>query len=246
MREVLQGDLVGAYLFGSAVGGGLKPHSDLDVMVVASRAMPAAHKRRLISGLLELSGRPRHLEMTVVVHSDIRPWRYPPRMDLQYGDWWRDEFERGELEPWEEINPDLASLVRMVLVAGVPLQGPPPREVFDPVPRADYVAALVHGIDGLLRDLPSDTRNVVLTLARTWSGVATDRMRSKEAAADWALPRLPERHRGVLAEARSVYLGDRHQEPSDFAVRARAYAEHVVEQIREDVPSPRAVERWGT
>jgi Domain of unknown function (DUF4111) len=151
-------------------------------------------------------------------------------MDFQYGDWWRREFERGELEPWEEINPDLASLIRMVLIAHTPLQGPAPTEIFDPIPRPDYIAALIHGIDGLLQDLESDTRNVVLTLARIWSGIVTDEVRSKDAAADWALSRLPEQHRDVLAEARSIYLDDQGQESNDLP-RARAYADHVVAEI---------------
>jgi streptomycin 3"-adenylyltransferase len=61
--------------------------------------MSVAHKQRLVSRLLKISRKPRRLELTIVVQSDIRPWRYPPRMDFQYGDWWREEFERGELDP---------------------------------------------------------------------------------------------------------------------------------------------------
>ena len=36
--------------------------------------------------------------------------------------------------------------------------------------------------------LPWDTRNVVLTLPRIWSAVATEAVYSKEEAADWAMP----------------------------------------------------------
>ena len=37
VREVLGEDVAGAYLFGSAVHGGLQPDSDLDVLVVSER-----------------------------------------------------------------------------------------------------------------------------------------------------------------------------------------------------------------
>jgi len=57
-------------------------------------------------------------------------------------------------------------------------------------------------------DLEHDTRNVLLTLARVWTTLATDTIRSKDAAADWAAERLPSEHRAVLAHARAVYLGD--------------------------------------
>ena len=233
VRDVLRKDFVAAYLFGSAVLGGLRPDSDLDVMVVSARPSTPPEKQRLATRLLRISGRPRPLELTIVVTADIRRWRYPPRMDFQYGDWWRHEFERGEAEPWASAtNPDLASLIRMVLLADTPLHGPPPGKIFEPVPRSDYVAALVESIDELIHDIESDTRNVVLTLARIWSGVVTDQVRSKDAAADWALPRLPPRHRGVLAEARAMYLGDGEGEPDDFGPRACSYAKHVVAEIR--------------
>jgi predicted nucleotidyltransferase len=234
VNNVLPGQVRGVYLFGSAVLGGLKPHSDLDVMVVSRRRTTPDERRDLIRKLLDVTGKPRYLELTIVVESEIRPWHYPPRMDFQYGDWWRDEFESGNLEPWEEVNPDLAPLIRMVLSADTPLLGPQPGDIFDPIPRADFVRALFDDIGVLLQDLESDTRNVVLTLARIWSGVATDEMRSKDGAADWALSRLPERHRGVLAEARSVYLGDEHQQSNDFIPRARDYAEHVIAEIQRE------------
>jgi predicted nucleotidyltransferase len=233
VRGTLGDDVVGAYLFGSAVLGGLRPHSDLDVMVVSARRTTREEKRKIASELLAVSRNPRNLELTIVVRAEIQPWRYPPRMDFQYGDWWRSEFERGETEPWgSATNPDLASLIRMVLLADTALYGPSPKEIFDPVPRRDYVASLLNGVDGLLEDLEWDTRNVVLTLARIWCGLETDEVYSKDVAADWALARLPARHRRALAEARAIYVGEQDEESDDFLRDARAFAEHVVTEIR--------------
>lgn len=86
--------------------------------------------------------------------------------------------------------PDLALLITMVLAGDHPLAGPPPRQVLDPVPRADLLRASVAGIPGLLDDLDADTRNVVLTFARIWTTLAAGEIRSKVAAADWALAQL--------------------------------------------------------
>jgi predicted nucleotidyltransferase len=233
VQQVIGDDVVGAYLFGSAVMGGLRPRSDLDVMVVSARATTRAEKKDLGARLLQLSGKPRSLELTIVVASDIRPWRYPPRMDSLFGDWWREEFERGELEPWGSYtNPDLASLIKMVLVADCSLLGPPPAEVFDPVPRRDYVASLVHGIDQLLAKVGSDTTNVVLTLARTWRGVSIDEIVSKDVAADWALARLPEEHRPIVARARAIYLGEQDDWSENPVPKAQSYANFVAAQVR--------------
>lgn len=238
VNNVLPEQVRGAYLFGSAVLGGLKPSSDLDIMVVSDRRTKMEERRRLIGHLLDLSRKPRYLEVTIVVASEVKPWRYPPRMDLQYGDWWRDEFERGDVEPWEEINPDLATLIHMVRTADTAIQGPPPSDMFDPIPRKDLVAATSDGINRLLQEIDGDTRNVVLTLARMWGSIVTGDIMSKDMAADWAKARLPPHLQGALAEARSIYVGDQTKESQDFVSRARQCAEHVVVQIQEHAHPP--------
>ncbi len=216
VREVLGSDAVAAYLFGSAIFGGLRPESDLDVLGVSRRPTTRPEKQRLVQDLLAVSGRRtpegmwRRIELTIVVERDVRPWRYPPSFDFQYGDWLRREFESGNVEPWPtKVNPDLATLITMVVLANTPLLGRPPAEVFDPVPRRDLLHAMAGDLDRLRGDIDSDTRNVILTLARIWSTVETGVIRSKDAAADWALDRLPEAHRPVLARARAIYVGDR-------------------------------------
>src|SRR5207302_10161468 len=114
-------------------------------------------------------------------------------------------FERGELEPWtRRTNPDLASALTAALRGDTSLAGPPPAEVLPAVPRSDYVDAVLRDLD-IVDELPRNTRNVVLTLPRIWSAVATDEVHSKESAADWAPPLLPEEHRAVVAHATAAY-----------------------------------------
>ncbi len=237
VRDVLGQDVIGAYLHGSAVLGGLRPRSDIDVLVVARRGTTPAEKRALIDGLLPISGRgdpsgrSRPVELTIVVEHEIRPWRFPPRLDFLYGDWLRGAFERGDLTPWSTPNTDLAPLVTMVLNGNRPLLGPPPAEVLDPVPPGDLIGAIVDGIPGLLDDLDSDTTNVLLTFARMWTTAATGVIRSKDAAADWALARLPDEHRSVLAHARAVYLGDVEERWDALLPRVRPHVDHVLAEI---------------
>jgi streptomycin 3"-adenylyltransferase len=87
------------------------------------------------------------------------------------------------------------------------------------------------GVDGLLAELEPDTRNALLTLARIWSTVATGVIRSKDAAAEWALPRLPEEHRLPLESARASYLGDAEERWDALRPQVRALADHVVAEI---------------
>jgi len=241
VRDVLGDDLVGAYLHGSAVLGQLRPRSDTDVLIVARRGLAPAERRALTDGIMAISGRRAHagparpIELTVVVQSEVRPWRYPPRSEFLYGEWLRDGYERGEV-PAAEENPDVAPLISMVLIGNRAVFGPPPSEVLDPVPREDLVRAGVHGIPGLLDDLEPDTANVLLTLARIWTTVATGEIRAKDAAADWVLGRLPEEHRPALARARAVYLGEVEDEQwDDLHSQLRPHADFVTREIERAV-----------
>ena len=217
-------DLVGMYLHGSAVLGGLRPHSDIDLIVVSKRRTSTDEKRRLVVLLLELSGwggsigRP--LELDVVVQSEIRPWRYPPTFDFHFDELLREDFEKGELEPWPTpTNQDLASVITMALVGDAALYGPPPTEVFDPVPREDYIAAILRDTGTVDEYIDRDTRNVVLTLPRIWSAIATDEVHSKDSAATWALEHLPDEHRPVLQRAQAIYRGEAQDSWNDILPR---------------------------
>lgn len=239
VREVLDSDAVGAYLFGTAVLGGLRPESDLDILVVSKRPTTGAEKERLVHGLLAASGRKtlqgtcRRIELTIVVESDVKPWRYPPSFDFQYGDWLRSQFESGNPEPWPTtVQPDLALLIAMVILANTPVLGPPPADIFDPVPNQDLLRAMLSDIDRLRRDISSDTRNVILTLARIWSTVATGVIRSKEAAADWVLERLPAPHRPVLARARAIYVGNQAERWDDLQDLIVPHVDYVIAEIK--------------
>src|SRR5690348_15693757 len=59
--EVLGPDVVAVYLHGSAVLGGLRPQSDLDVLVVSSQPTTHDKKRRLVARLLTVSSVERFL-----------------------------------------------------------------------------------------------------------------------------------------------------------------------------------------
>jgi predicted nucleotidyltransferase len=223
IREVLNAEVVGAYLFGSAVQGGLRPESDLDILVVSKRPTTLGEKECLVRGLMNMSGRStpegrwRRVELTIVVQSDLTPWRYPPSLDFQYGDWLRSEFEAGNFEPAPTPSrPDLALLVTMVLAANTALAGPPPACIFDAVPRQDVLRAMASDIDRLRNDIDSDTSNAILTLTRMWSTFATGTIRSKDAAANWVVERLPVAHQPVLVRAREAYLGGEDEEWADL------------------------------
>ncbi|GGS18334.1 DUF4111 domain-containing protein [Streptomyces parvus] len=234
--DVLGGCLIGAYLHGSSVLGGLRPASDVDILLVSRKPMDERARRALLDGLLRISGsggRGRPVELTVVVQSEVRPWRYPPTCDFLYGEWLRAAYEAGTI-PRAQPMPDLALLISMTLTGDRPLTGPRPAQVLDPVPYSDLVRASVAGIPELLDDLEDDTRNVLLTFARIWTTLSTGRIMPKDTAAAWALAQLPPEHRAVLEHARHLYLNCRYGEEGwseRLWTRVRPHVGHVLAEI---------------
>ena len=148
------------------------------------------------------------LEVTIVEKAAINPWHYPPRFDFQYGDWLRESFEKGIIEPsLTHEMPDLAIIITQVLLKSLTLWGLEPEKLLEQVTYPDFIKAMLHDLNRLAADLPQDTRNVLLTYARIWSTLETDAIRSKPVAADWVMNHLSKEYQPVMQRAKSICLG---------------------------------------
>lgn len=85
VEELLGSSIIGVYLFGSAVKGGLRINSDVDVLVLVNNSLLEVTRKKLTDRLMLISGKIgntdslRPLELTVINHSDVVPWKYPPK-----------------------------------------------------------------------------------------------------------------------------------------------------------------------
>lgn len=214
IKSHLEPVLLAIHLYGSALHGGLKKYSDIDLLVTLSARPNETTRRALVLELLQHSAPPaeskslRALEVTVVAREEVVPWRNPARRELQFGEWLRAAASAGHVEP-PCLDPDLAILLTKVRQHSVPLAGPPAEDLFDPVPESDFLRVLAETTDlwHSPQDWEGDERNVVLTLARIWYSAATLTIAPKDAASRWALERLPSEHKSVLQEACNAYLG---------------------------------------
>jgi len=77
------------------------------------------------------------------------------------------------------------------------------------VPFEDLHRALRDVVPELLPGITEgdDVRNSLLTLARAWLTLETDRIEPKDVAADWALDRMPDGTGDALRRARDGYRG---------------------------------------
>jgi predicted nucleotidyltransferase len=237
LKMILGPDLLGVYLYGSSLLGGLQKYSDIDLFVVTNRATTSEEKTRLVASLLQISGiymksSKLPIEMTLVEKSAINPWKYPPFFDFQYGDWLRTSFEKGIIEPWQTYEmPDLALIVTQVLLKSQTLWGLEPEQLLVPVPYHDFMKAMLHDLNRLASDLEHDTRNVLLTYARIWSTLETNAIRSKPAAADWVMNHLPKIYQPVMKRAKSICIGVENEFWEDIKVLIKSCADFMVDKI---------------
>ncbi len=241
LKMILKSDLLGVYLYGSSLVGGLQKYSDMDLLVVTNRAITSEEKNRLIVHLLQISGiymksSKLPIEMTFVEKKMINPWQYPPRFGFQYGEWLRESFENGIVEPWlNDEMPDLALIVTQVLLKSQTLWGLEPEQLLAPVPYQDFMKAMLHDLNRLATALEHDTRNVLLTYARIWSTLETDAIRSKPAAADWVMKRLPEIYQPVMKRAKSICMGVEKEHWDDIESLIKPCTHFMVNKINSQI-----------
>lgn len=172
------GGVVGHYLYGSAVTGGLRPESDVDPLTVTRRSLSATERASLTGALLRLSDWGGNAEWCPAAEPD--PYARDPR--------------KGGVA-WRRV------------LRGLPLAEAVPEATDEAVRQAmlDLVPQDLVGLDG--DDDAGEARHALLTLARTLTTLEAGRIVAKDRAADHVLGLLPLKHRPTLTRARDAYLG---------------------------------------
>ncbi|MCX8999028.1 aminoglycoside adenylyltransferase family protein [Rhizobiaceae bacterium BDR2-2] len=236
LRRVFTDSLLGVYLHGSAVAGGLRPDSDVDVLAIIGRSATPDERDRLLGALMTVSGRPgkdagmRPLEMLVFRRADLFPVSYPARSEFLYGEWRREAYEAVEV-PAPETDPEFTLILAQARQKARSLLGPDVGETLPVIPEADIRRAIGDALPALLATLEGDERNVLLTLARMWRTLETGTFVPKDIAAEWAEARLPAEAATVMADARAAYLGL----AGDDWRKRRQVVLHVAEELRRRV-----------
>ncbi|MFK4825915.1 aminoglycoside adenylyltransferase family protein [Paenochrobactrum sp. BZR 588] len=214
LKQLLGDHLLAVYLHGSAASSGLKPQSDIDMLVVVKQSLKLENRQKLLSSLLELSSPhpasangPRCLEVIVFTLDELEKPHFPVIADFIYGEWLRDGFVGGEV-PVPIADPEMTLILAQAKNEAIPLFGAPASQLLPTIPAADISNAMLKLLPDLTTNLQGDESNVLLTLARMWYSATTGQFISKDMAALWAIPQLPETMAQTLIYARDAYLGE--------------------------------------
>lgn len=232
LTTALHPNIQGIYLHGSLALGAFNPaRSDLDLLVVTRHPLSATDRQRVIALLLQLSGQPHPIEISVLTHAQLQPWRYPPPYDLHYSETWRErslrDLARADAPVWQDTDrpdPDLAAHITVLHARGVCLYGAAIADVFPAIPAADYLAALATDLAESLATITEEPVYPVLNCCRTWAYLHEGCILSKHAGGEWALAHLPPHLRPSVQAALQSYAADTSAEQAWDHANLEAFA----------------------
>lgn len=209
-RQELGENLTGIYLHGSAAFGSMSEGSDLDFIAVTERPPTQEQKEHLIAALLQLEREApaKGLEMSVVLLRDCRDFAYPTPYRLHYSPIHRRAFEQdlsGYCRRMQGVDYDLAAHFTVIRRVGIVLFGSPVREVFGPVPFADYLDSICRDVAGAAQDILHTPLDTALNLCRVLAAAKEGLVLSKAQGAQWGLRHLQGQYRPLLMRAASCY-----------------------------------------
>ena len=235
-KEILQDNLVGIYLHGSAAMGCFNPQkSDIDLIIVVSRPMSDSVKRAYMDMAVgyNAQGPAKGIEMSIVLREKCNPFIYPTPFELHFSmghlGWYRADPD-DYIRKMNGTDKDLAAHFMIIHKRGKCLYGAPIEEVFAEIPGCNYMDSLWYDIEGAVEEISENTMYLTLNLARVLAYTKEGLVLSKKEGGEWAIRSLPAEYHPLITDALCEYT--QNAEPVYDQALARRYAEYVIKQIQ--------------
>ncbi len=236
-KQILQENLAGIYLHGSAVMGCFNPEkSDLDFIIVVDRPLSDPVKRAYMDMIVgyDAVGPAKGIEMSVVFREVCRPFIYPTPFELHFSRahlaWYRRDPE-DYIRKMKGVDKDLAAHFTVINKRGQCLYGLPVKEVFAEVPDSDYMDSIWEDVSEAPENIEKDTMYLTLNLARVLAWQEEGLVLSKKEGGEWAMNHLPVQYRPLITAALAEYAAAvKGTYPEGMA---KQYAEYVIRRIQQ-------------
>lgn len=235
-QAILQKNLVGVYLHGSAAMGCFHPEtSDLDLIVIVADSLSDPVKLTFMNEVVRLNefAPQKGLELSIVKREFCKPFVYPTPFELHFSPvhlpWFRSA-PQDYVNHMHGVDPDLAAHFTILGHCGIVLYGEQIPAVFAPVPRADYLCSIWLDIENAHEDILTDPVYIVLNLCRVLAYARDELILSKEAGGQWAMEVLPEKYHGFVQTLLECCTSAR--KPSVPLALAQDFADYMLGKIR--------------
>ena len=235
-RSILQENLVGIYLHGSAVMGCFNPRkSDIDLIIVVERPLTDAVKRAYMDMVFRYSalGPAKGIEMSIVLRKVCKPFVYPTPYELHFStghlEWYKQDPD-DHIRRMNGVDKDIAAHFTIINHRGRCLYGAPVKEVFAEVPSCDYMDSIWNDIAEAPENITEDTMYLTLNLARVLAYKEEGLVLSKKEGGEWAISHLPAEYHPLINDALREY-SENAAIVYDEAL-AKRYAGYMVKRIQ--------------
>lgn len=225
LRRVLGDALAGVYLHGSAALGDFQTagddRSDIDVLAVVSRSLTRNEKYTIAHALSPeaLPCPAESLELDIVTLDSARHSEREPRFELHMVSASRND-DKVVDGARRDGNTDLLMHVAVCREHARALLGPPPPELFAPIPRTWLVEAFVEELNWAEKH--ASPAYQILNACRAWRYAAEGVLCSKTSGGEWAQLRYGDP--SVIHAALALRRGGRH---TLHEMPVRSLVEHV-------------------
>ena len=171
-KGILQDNLVGIYLHGSAVMGCFNPRkSDIDLIIVVDRPLSDPVKKAymdMVAGYNAL-GPAKGIEMSIVLRAVCRPFVYPTPFELHFSSGHLEWYKKDPDDYIRKMNgedKDLAAHFTIIINRGRCVYGASIEDVFAEVPGSDYMDSIRYDIEEAPENITVYPMYLTLNLAR--------------------------------------------------------------------------------
>lgn len=213
-QNILKNKLVGIYVHGSIAFGCFNwGKSDIDFLVVVNEALDQEEKELLIAELLVLdkNSPQKGLEMSVVLEMVCKPFVYPTPFELHFSNAHKERCKSDLAEYCRNMNgvdKDLAAHFTVINKVGMTLCGKEISEVFEAVPKRDYVDSIWYDIENAAEEIKENPVCIILNLCRVLAYLEDDVVLSKKQGGEWGIESLPVEYCTLVEKALESYQSD--------------------------------------
>ena len=214
-KEILQDNLVGVYLHGSAVMGCYNPaKSDIDLIVVVKESIEDSVKSTFMDMVIDLNekGPAKGIEMSIVKRCVCKPFVYPTPFELHFSvahlNWYRkvpDDY----VSKMKGEDKDLAAHFTIINHRGECLYGASIKDIFADVPVQDYIDSIWNDIAEAEEEITDNPLYIILNLARVLAYIRDRLVLSKKEGGEWALKNVHVKYHSLIQDALIEYAEDR-------------------------------------
>lgn len=237
-KEILESNLTGIYLHGSAVMGCFQPgKSDLDLLIVVKEEVSDGAKRQFMDMVVELNKQApaKGLELSIVKEEVCKPFVYPTPFELHFSiahlAWYQNN-PQDYVEKMKGTDQDLAAHFTITFHRGQVLYGKEISEVFAPVPRKDYLDSIWCDIENAEEEIAENPMYLTLNLCRVLAYVKEGLITSKQEGGEWGLRNVSKPEFQNLITAAMKEYQNNEDMVFEKAV-AREFADYMIREIQE-------------